>query len=147
MPPLVVALAWALLMLFLHWLDSPLLDFNFYDRRTLALSFLFMGVAVAVAGLYQFQRAQTTVDPRRSAKASRLVTGGVYRSTRNPMYLGMAFTLLAWGFYLGSLLPLLFMPLFLIYLTKFQIIPEEQVLLRRFGGSFHTYRRTVRRWL
>lgn len=140
-------LSWAVLMVLLHWLDSPLLDFDFYGRRTFALWFLLVGVAFAVAGVMAFCQARTTIDPRRAAKATRLVTGGVYRITRNPMYLGMAFTLLAWGVYLGSLLPLLFMPLFLVYLTRFQIIPEEQALLRRFGGTFHAYRRKVRRWL
>lgn len=59
----------------------------------------------------------------------------------------MALILLAWGIYLSSLLPLLFMPLYLIYLTRFQILPEEQALWRRFGGTFQAYRRKVRRWL
>lgn len=73
-------------MFLLHRLDSPLLDF--YGRRTLALAFLLVGLGVAVAGALAFRRARTTVDPRRPAKASRLVTGSVYRFTRNPMYLG-----------------------------------------------------------
>lgn len=140
-------LFWATLMFLLHRLDSPLLDVDFYGRRSLALIFLVVGMAVAIAGGFAFRRARTTINPRHPEKASRLVTGGVYSFTRNPMYLGMAFSLLAWGIYLGSLLPLLFVPLFLVYLTRFQIVPEEQVLLQRFGGTFHTYRRKVRRWL
>jgi protein-S-isoprenylcysteine O-methyltransferase Ste14 len=106
-----------------------------------------MGVAVAFAGIFVFRLVHTTINPHRPAKASRLVTGSVYRFTRNPRYLGMPFAPLAWSSYLGSLLPLLFMPLFLIYLTRFQIVPEEQVLLWRFGRTFHTYRRKVRCWL
>ena len=79
---------------FLHWLDSPLLDFDFYNRSTLAFGFLLAGVGVAVAELVSFCLARTTINPRCPAKASQLVTGGVYRFTQNPMYLGMSSALL-----------------------------------------------------
>ena len=87
-------LFWAALMFLLHQLDSPLLDFDFYGRRTLALGFLHAGVSIAVAGVLAFRQARTTINLRRPAKASRLVTGGVYRFTRNPMYLDMSSALL-----------------------------------------------------
>src|SRR5512134_3556753 len=84
------------------------------------------GVAVAVAGILEFRRARTTVNPMTPGAASSLVERGIYRHTRNPMYLGMALALLGWAIWLGSLVALLVLPLFTAWLTRFQIVPEER---------------------
>jgi protein-S-isoprenylcysteine O-methyltransferase Ste14 len=76
-----------------------------------------------------------------------LVSTGVYSFTRNPMYLGMALVLLAWAAYLSSAWSLLGPLLFALYITRFQIVPEERVLDRLFGTSFAAYKKCVRRWL
>ena len=78
---------------------------------------------------------------------TQLVTSGVYRYTRNPMYLGMACLLLAWAVYLQNPLALLGVPLFMAYITQFQIKPEERMLVKLFGDAFIRYRQQVRRWL
>ncbi|HSN01842.1 MAG TPA: methyltransferase [Rudaea sp.] len=106
-----------------------------------------IGVALAVAGARAFRRATTTLDPRKPEAASTLVVGGIYRFTRNPMYLGVATVLLAWTVYLAAPLALAGVVLFVAYMTCFQIIPEERALTAKFGADYAEYRSKVRRWL
>ena len=111
-----------------------------------ALGFAAIGAAFDVAGIVAFGRAKTTVNPMRPEKSAALVCSGVYRITRNPMYVGMVFILLAWAVYLASPWAL-FGPLaFAAYITRFQIKPEEHVLAGRFGDAFANYQARVRRW-
>ncbi len=120
---------------------------SFAGQEFVAAALFGLGLAVAASGLYAFGRAHTTVSPTRPEGASQLVTGGVYRVTRNPMYLGMALWLAAWAVLLGSFLGLVFVPLFALYLNRFQIGPEERVLLQKFGDTYRNYQARVRRWL
>jgi len=106
-----------------------------------------LGVAVCLAGVLAFRQARTTVDPMRPAAATSLVVRGIYHYTRNPMYLGFLLVLLAWALYLTKLSAFLILPVFIGYLTVFQIKPEEVALRGRFGADFDTYAVRVRRWL
>ena len=111
-----------------------------------ALGFAAIGAAFDVAGILAFRRAKTTVNPMRPEKSAALVCAGVYSITRNPMYVGMVFILLAWAAYLASPWAL-FGPLaFAAYITRFQIKPEERALAARFGDEFAVYQSQVRRW-
>ncbi len=113
-----------------------------------AMALALVGLGFDVAGIIAFRRAKTTVNPLKPEKSVALVSAGVYRITRNPMYVGMVFILAAWGVYLASVWALLMGPLlFAAYITRFQIKPEERVLARRFGAEFEGYQARVRRWL
>jgi protein-S-isoprenylcysteine O-methyltransferase Ste14 len=105
------------------------------------------GVAFDVLALLAFRGARTTVNPLRPERATSLVTGGVYRVTRNPMYVGLALLLLAWAAYLSALLPLAGPVVYVLYITRFQILPEERSLEAVFGDAYAAYRTRVRRWL
>ncbi len=105
------------------------------------------GGAIAIAGIVAFRRQSTTVDPMKPEAASSIVFGGVYRFTRNPMYLGVATILAAWSVYLANAIALMMLPLFVAYLSRFQIKPEERALLAKFGPDYADYMATVRRWL
>lgn len=106
-----------------------------------------LGAALGVAGIKAFVHAKTTADPRRPHQTSTLVTSGIYRYTRNPMYLGLLLILTSWGLYLGNLLSGLFLVVFIAYMTRYQIIPEERLLQEKFGDKFRNYRAAVRRWV
>ncbi len=112
-----------------------------------ALALAVAGASLDLAGLMAFRRVKTTVNPMAPQQSSSVVSTGVYRFTRNPMYLGLVFLLLAWAVYLSSAWALLVMPAFMAYITRFQIKPEERVLAARFGGAYADYRARVRRWL
>jgi protein-S-isoprenylcysteine O-methyltransferase Ste14 len=108
---------------------------------------LVAGVAVILAGVWEFRAARTTVDPLHPASASAMVQSGIYRRTRNPMYLGMLLALAGWSVWLASPAAMTVLPAFVLYLNRFQIAPEEQALAALFGAEFNQYRRSVRRWL
>ena len=145
-PPPVVALAVALLM----WLVArvtPELAVNIPARGVIAAVIFAVGLAVAISAVVRFGRARTTVNPLAPETASSLVTSGIYRFTRNPMYLGLLFALLAWSVVLANPLVLIFLPVFVLYMNRFQIGPEEAALTGRFGEEFVAYTSRVRRWI
>ena len=105
------------------------------------------GLLLALRGVIDFRRAQTTIDPRHPEQSARLVTTGVYRWTRNPMYLGFVAALAGLAIALQSVAGLAIASLAAVYLQRFQIHPEERILQRRFGDAFNVYLGQVRRWL
>jgi protein-S-isoprenylcysteine O-methyltransferase Ste14 len=132
------------------WLLSrvaPALDFELPFAAAIAALIAVPGLVVADAGVRVFRRQATTVNPFKPGAASSLVTDGVYRYTRNPMYLGLACATLGWGLYLQNFAALLFVIAFVAYMTHFQIKREERALQALFGGEYTRYSSTVRRWL
>lgn len=125
----------------------PSLGAAFPGQGTLAAALGVAGIALGVAGIAAFRRAHTTVHPMTPGKASALVASGIYRRTRNPMYLGLLLLLAAWGVHLGHPLALAGLPAFVAYMNRFQIAPEERALREKFGADFAAYERSVRRWL
>jgi protein-S-isoprenylcysteine O-methyltransferase Ste14 len=144
-PPILMLLAAVLMWVMDHWM--PLANWIGQPWNRLGGLVAAVGVAIAVAAFVRFRKAGTTVDPLDPSKASRLVTDGVFRISRNPMYLGMLLLLTGWAVWLGSVSPWLVLPPFVIVLTIVQIIPEEQTLSRRFGEQYRSYQRSVARWI
>ena len=112
----------------------------------IAIPFI-LGVLFAAPAIRAFVRAKTTINPVDITAASTLIKDGVFRVTRNPMYLGLTFLLVAWTGYLARPLALLGPILFVLYITRFQIVPEERALRTKFGSDYEDYARRVRRWL
>jgi protein-S-isoprenylcysteine O-methyltransferase Ste14 len=115
-------------------------------RQATALVFAVAGVIVAILGVVSFRHASTTVNPTRPQDASSLVTTGIYRFSRNPMYLGFLLALLAWAVFLANVLTLLPVVAFVAYMNRFQITPEERALVAMFGTEYDAYKQRVRRW-
>ncbi|WP_263282919.1 methyltransferase family protein [Marinobacter sp. F4216] len=126
---------------------SPSLAFSLPGTAGWAIGVAVAGVGIALLGVLEFRAAGTTVDPRVPEQSASLVVGGVYQHSRNPMYLGFLLVLIAWGLYLGSVLALLFLPAFIVYMNRFQIAPEERFMHEKFGASYDQYRSEVRRWI
>lgn len=144
-PPLVGALLAAAMWSVAGW--GPTLAWPAAPKYLVVALLAAAGIAFDLLGILAFRSSRTTVNPLKPQRASALVTGGVYRVTRNPMYVGMALLLLAWAAYLSSLLPLLGPVLLVLYLTRFQIRPEERALQAIFGAQYAAYAARVRRWL
>ena len=144
-PPLVAALV-AVGMWSISWL-GPRLTLASGAKYWAVAILAAAGLAFAVTGIMAFRASRTTVNPLEPELTSALVTNGVYRVTRNPMYVGMALLLLAWAVNLGAVLPFAGVVVFVLYITRFQIQPEERVLARKFGDAFSTYATRTRRWL
>lgn len=112
----------------------------------LALLLTVVGSVFGFGGVLRFRQHGTTVSPTRPAQASVLVTTGLYRLSRNPMYLGLLCWTMALACHLGGM-GVWIGPLVLWgWLDRFQIVPEERALQARFGEEYAEYCRRVRRW-
>lgn len=145
--PPVIWWAWgALVVLFV--------DISFGDQLAeswgpvVGILLLLVGVGFALGAISGFREAQTTFDPHHIDNTTTLVTEGVYKFSRNPMYLGLAFLLFGWGLWRGSILSAVLGTLvFVLLVTRMQIIPEERVLAEKFGDEFDEFTGHTRRWL
>ncbi|HET8706603.1 MAG TPA: isoprenylcysteine carboxylmethyltransferase family protein [Pseudomonadales bacterium] len=145
-PPPVVAILFGFCMWLLfggHAGDSGV----GFVRALLILLVFVAGGYFSLAGVLAFKKAKTTVNPLKPETATSMVTSGVYQITRNPMYVGFTLFLMAWAIYLASFLSLLGVMGFVLYINRFQIIPEERAMRKVFGDAFLEYSKQVRRWL
>jgi protein-S-isoprenylcysteine O-methyltransferase Ste14 len=145
-PPPVVALLCGAAM----WLlaaHTPPLEIPKTLRIVTAALIGAAGLLVMAAGAIEFLRAGTTFHPMRPQTATVLVTTGIFRFTRNPMYLGDVLLLLAWAILLSSPLALLGALAFWLYIGRFQIRPEEEALRTLFGTAYAEYTSKVPRWI
>ena len=126
---------------------APVLQIPSDLRLAAAAAVALIGIAFSAAGLLAFRRAQTTVNPTTPEKATSLVNSGVYRITRNPMYVGLSGILVAWAVFLSSAWALIGPLTFVLYIGRFQIAPEERALAKLFGSEYSAYQAKVRRWL
>lgn len=145
-PPLILVLIVGAAMWGVSVLTSPLPLEDTFRRVTAGVLFV-VGTLFPVAGVMAFRRARTTVDPRTPEASSALVCSGVYRYSRNPMYVGFMLWLVAWAVFLGSGWGLLGVVVFVLYMNRFQITPEERALRDLFGDEFRVYEQRVRRWI
>lgn len=144
-PPLVAAFV-ALLI----WLSDgvvPEITAAASLRHGAALLFVAAALTIDLSALIIFMRARTTIDPRRPHRTSAMITHGIYRITRNPMYLGLALLLTAFSLWLGNPVGLIGVAVFIFYINRCQIEPEEHHLERLFGEEYRDYKSRVRRWL
>jgi len=145
-PPPVYALSIAGLMWLLnqylpmsHFIDSP--------WNNVGLAIILVTGTVDLWSLFLFFKKRTTFNPMKPEATTGLVVKGLYKISRNPMYLGLLIMLFGFAVWLGSVTPFLMLPLFYIVITVMQIKPEEQVLLEKFGDEYQNYKDSVRRWL
>ena len=145
-PPAAVVLVTALLMWLSSW-AAPTVGLVVPGRDLVALSLAVAGAVTSILGVASFRRAGTTVNPLTPDASSTLVCSGVYALSRNPMYLGFLMLLLGWGIWVSNALAFLFVPVFFVYMNRFQIEPEERALRSLYGQAFAAYTTRVRRWL
>ncbi len=147
-PPVALVLIAAAGMVALAWgVPAATLPLPATGRWVAAIALVAAGVAVALAGVLAFRRQRTTVNPMAPERATALVAVGIYRASRNPMYLGMLLALAGWAAFLANAAAALLVPAFVAWMTRFQIRPEERALAERFGAPYLAYCAAVRRWL
>jgi protein-S-isoprenylcysteine O-methyltransferase Ste14 len=146
LPPVPLAIIVAALM----WVASsatPTFDFFLSAKSLVSVILALVGAATCLSGIVSFQRAKTTVNPVKPSSTSSLVVSGIYKYTRNPMYLGFVLLLLGWAAFLSNLAALALLPGFVVYINRFQIRPEERVLAALFPSEYPAYQAKVRRWI
>lgn len=145
-PPLLLVVIFAVLM----WFTTPYvirLDMSASLSMALLIAFITLGVMTILLGALAFKKAQTTVNPTKPETSSALVRDGVYRFTRNPMYVGMALILIGWACFLKTPTAIVFVMAFVFYMNRFQIEPEEKMLTKIFPQEYSQYCEKVRRWI
>ena len=143
-PPPIVTLFFGLCIYFSR---DYFLSYEYKLLDILSYMCYFIGLCILILAVNSFKKQSTTVNPIKIENASSLVTSGVFEYSRNPMYLGMALILLGLALMFNMIGGILFTLLFTIYITKFQIKPEEEVMERLFGEDFLKYKKNVRMWL
>ncbi len=146
-PPIIVAVLAGLIA----WLSSkfPAIEFLNYDfplwtERVLIV----LGFLIGIAGVVQFAQSKTSINPHSLEKTNVLVSEGIYRFSRNPMYLALLILVIVFGMKIGNLPGIVFgAAFFIVYMNTFQIKPEEEMLAEKFGQDYVEYREKVRRWI
>jgi len=124
----------------------PFGKFDFFGRREMGYVLLVIGFLIMLLALIRFKMAKTTTHPLHPEKTNQLVTTGIFRFTRNPMYLAMLLFLIAFGLLLGNAFNTLLAAGFVYYMNHFQIAKEETALTEKFGKTYLLYQKAVRRW-
>lgn len=145
-PPLLVAVICAVIMWLLAERLVPTEDISWAKAMAISITII-LAAYFCLAGVMAFRAAKTTANPLKPETAASLVQVGVYRISRNPMYLGFALFLTAWAIYLESFWSLFGLGGFILFITRFQILPEERAMQALFGDEFKDYAKAVRRWL
>jgi len=118
-----------------------------WGRYIVATLCFILSALFAFSALSCFKRASTTVNPVEPERTSKIVTDGAFQYSRNPMYFGLLLLLFSYDVYLGNIIGLIVCFFFVLYMTYFQILPEERVLERKFGVLYLEYKSKVRRWI
>ncbi len=131
------------------WLDKLVPQFSFYFMGQLSFAIIIglMGLAIDIIAIISFLKTKTTINPLAPQNTNSIVTTGLYRYSRNPMYVGLFCLLVAAALWLGNILNVFLLLIFLFLITVFQIKPEEAILAKKFGASYQHYCQRVRRWL
>ena len=143
-PPPLVTLLFGMGIYFSTELMPPL---AFKYQGTLAITVLTIGLVIMVSAILTFRQLQTTINPLQPNKATSLAVSGVFRFSRNPMYLAMLLILVALSLASGALAAVFLLPGFVIYISIFQIVPEEQAMEKLFSDQYLKYCKKVRRWI
>lgn len=145
-PPILLVMIFAVLMFGISKI-LPNLGLNYSIRLYLFIAITILAGSIVISGVWSFTLARTTVNPTKPESSTDLVQSGIYKYTRNPMYLGFACFLFGLGFFLDNIYSILFVFTFIVYMTSFQIKPEEKALMKIFGNHFEQYKINTRRWL
>lgn len=116
-------------------------------QALIAILLTLLGITIALLGVVSFRKAKTTVNPTKPDSASSVVDSGIFRFTRNPMYLGMLMLLAGYAVELAALSSYCLAMTFILYMNQFQIKPEERALDKLFGKAYSDYKSKVRRWI
>ena len=142
-PPPIVTLIFIFLIAFSNRIIEP---FSFEFQIPLGVVIIICGLSVLILAVRVFKQLETTINPMQPSQASKLAITGPFEFTRNPMYLGMSIMLIGFGVIFGAKLTICLLALFVIYITIFQIIPEERAMEKKFD-NWEDYSAKVRRWL
>ena len=142
-PPII-----ALICIAINYLSTYLINpIKFPNIEIIGGLILLFGLITAILAIILFKKTETTINPMTPEQTTTLVTTGIFSRTRNPMYLGLFFVICSTVLFFGSWFGIIILIIFVWYINKFQIIPEEETMEKLFGNKYNEYRQHVRRWI
>ena len=142
-PPIIALMCIAINYLSTHFINP----FKFPNIEIIGVFILLAGLVTAFLGYLLFKKYKTTVNPINPEETTILVTTGIFSITRNPMYLGLFFVICSTVLFFSSWFGIIILIFFVWYINKFQIIPEEETMKKKFGNKYNEYKKNVRRWI
>ena len=143
-PPPIIASTCIVINYLSTYLTNPV---KFPNIEKIGILILLVGLITPMLAIFLFKKNKTTVNPINPEEATTLVTTGIFSITRNPMYLGLFFVISSTILFFGSWFGLIILMFFVLYINKFQIIPEEEAMEKLFGNKYNDYKKNVRRWI
>ena len=145
-PPVLVTLI-TILIAYVLAKAIPITIIDILYNDVVAGCFIFLGFVLILNSLFIFKYHETTANPLKPETSSTLVTTGTYKLSRNPIYLGLLLIVLGMIIYYKALSSIIIIPIFIWYMTQYQIIHEENAMKSLFGSEYENYYQRVRRWL
>ena len=143
-PPPLVALTFGFLINYTKNI-FPKIEIKWGD--VFGSTIIIFGIIIILSSIVLFKKYKTTITPLKPSKATKLITDGIYKFSRNPMYLGLLLVLVGISIILNLTGGFFFILLFILYMNLFQIIPEDNAMVGLFKDEFLDYKKNVRRWI
>ena len=143
-PPPLVALTFGFLI---NYTKNIFPKFEIKNEIIFGALMIISGLIIILSAIILFKKYQTTITPLNPSNATKLITDGIYKFSRNPMYLGLLLVLFGISIILNPIGGLSLIPLFILYLNLYQIVPEENAMVDLFKNEFLEYKENVRRWI
>ena len=143
-PPPLVALTFGLLI---YYTENIFPKIEIKNEIIFGSFMIISGLIIILSAIILFKKYQTTISPLNPSNSAKLITDGIYKFSRNPMYLGLLLVLVGISIILSLTGGFFFILLFILYINLFQIIPEENAMVDLFKDEFLEYKKNVRRWI
>ena len=142
-PPILV-----LILVSSNYFSSTKIDlFHLPNQNIISILILLMGMLILINPIFKFIKSKTTIDPIKFKKVNKLITSGIYKYSRNPMYLGLLMIVISTSIFYLNIFSITTPFLFYCWINKFQIKREEIFLTEKFGKKYMSYKTKTRRWI
>ena len=142
-PPLLV-----LILVISNCFSSKKIDLILLPNQELISFIIFLiGILILINPIFKFIKSKTTIDPIKFKKVNKLITSGIYKYSRNPMYLGLLMIVISTSIFCLNIFSIITPILFVCWINIFQIKREEIFLTEKFGKEYLLYKTKTRRWI
>jgi|TARA_B100000214_G_scaffold223541_1_gene162660 Putative protein-S-isoprenylcysteine methyltransferase len=142
-PPLLV-----LVLVISNYFSSKKIDLILIpNQKLISFIILLIGVLILITPIFKFIKSKTTIDPIKFKKVNKLITSGIYKYSRNPMYLGLLMIVTSTSIFYLNIFSIITPIIFYCWINRFQIKREEIFLTEKFGNDYILYKTKTRRWI
>ena len=142
-PPVLV-----LILVSSNYFSSKKIDLiHLPNQDLISIIILLIGILILINPIFKFIKSKTTIDPIKFKKVNKLIISGIYKYSRNPMYLGLLMIVISTSIFFLNIFSITTPLLFYCWINRFQIKREEIFLTEKFGEEYMSYKTKTRRWI